>query len=84
MASAKWHKYEYINIYALYQYLKNELNRRVCTLVLKSSTAILTWLKRREGPSADLIADLSQLESLTAEDELVVLGLFKVISFVVL
>lgn len=49
-------------------------------LVLKSSIAIITWLKRREGPTADLITDVSQLESLTAEDELVVLGLFKVIS----
>lgn len=49
------------------------------SLVLKSSNAIVTWLKRREGPSADLITDLTQLESLTAEDDLVVLGLFKVI-----
>lgn len=57
------------------------LSKQKCFyLVLKSSTAIITWLKRRAGPTADLITDVSQLESLTAEDELVVLGLFKVIS----
>ncbi|XP_027011881.1 protein disulfide-isomerase [Tachysurus fulvidraco] len=58
-------------------YLSGDKYNPVQCPVLKSSTAILTWLKRREGPSADLITDLSQLESLTAEDELVVLGLFK-------
>lgn len=47
-------------------------------LVLKSSTSIQTWLKRRKGPSADFLSDLSQLERFIAEDDLVVLGLFKV------
>ncbi|KAG7315758.1 hypothetical protein KOW79_020624 [Hemibagrus wyckioides] len=58
-------------------YISGDKYNPVQCPVLKSSTAILTWLKRREGPSADLITDLSQLESLTAEEELVVLGLFK-------
>ncbi|KAF4075098.1 hypothetical protein AMELA_G00230730 [Ameiurus melas] len=58
-------------------YLSGDEYNPVQCPVLKSSTAIQTWLKRREGPSADLITDLSQLESLLAEDELVVLGLFK-------
>ncbi len=46
--------------------------------VLKSSASILTWLKRRKGPSADIISDLTQLKKCIGEDELVVLGLFKV------
>ncbi|XP_060755472.1 protein disulfide-isomerase [Neoarius graeffei] len=58
-------------------YLAGDKYNPVQCPVLKSSTAIITWLKRREGPSAVLITDLSQLESLTAEDELAVLGLFK-------
>lgn len=48
--------------------------------VLKSSSSILTWLERRDGPSADIISNLTQLEKFMDEDELVVLGLFKVTS----
>ncbi|MCI4393654.1 hypothetical protein PGIGA_G00160080 [Pangasianodon gigas] len=58
-------------------YLSGDKYNPVQCPVLRSSTAILTWLERREGPSAVLITDLSQLDSLIAEDELVVLGLFK-------
>lgn len=45
---------------------------------LKSAASILTWLKRRKGLSTDIISDLTQLEKFIDEDELVVLGLFKV------
>lgn len=48
--------------------------------VLKSSSSILTWLKRRDGPSADIISNFTHLETFMDEDELVVLGLFKVTS----
>ncbi|XP_046694308.1 protein disulfide-isomerase [Silurus meridionalis] len=58
-------------------YLNGDKYKPVHCPVLKSSAAIVTWLKRREGPSADLVSDLNQLESFTAEEELVVLGLFK-------
>ncbi|XP_062866716.1 protein disulfide-isomerase [Trichomycterus rosablanca] len=58
-------------------YLSGDKYNPVYCPVLKSSTSILTWLKRRKGPSADLINDLSQLESFNADDDLVVLGLFK-------
>uniref|UniRef100_A0AAY4CQL9 protein disulfide-isomerase n=1 Tax=Denticeps clupeoides TaxID=299321 RepID=A0AAY4CQL9_9TELE len=44
---------------------------------LKHSTAILTWLQRREGPSAEVLADLSQSETFLKSHDLVVLGLFK-------
>uniref|UniRef100_A0AAY4CQL1 protein disulfide-isomerase n=1 Tax=Denticeps clupeoides TaxID=299321 RepID=A0AAY4CQL1_9TELE len=46
--------------------------------ILKHSTAILTWLQRREGPSAEVLADLSQSETFLKSHDLVVLGLFKV------
>ncbi|XP_024115554.1 protein disulfide-isomerase [Oryzias melastigma] len=40
----------------------------------QSSASILTWLKRRAGSAADLIADLSQFE---ASEELMVVGFFQ-------
>ncbi|XP_066516145.1 protein disulfide-isomerase [Hoplias malabaricus] len=58
-------------------YLSGDKYNPVYCPVLKSSTSILTWLKRRKGPSADLITDLNQLETFIAQDDLVVLGLFK-------
>ncbi|XP_019900138.1 protein disulfide-isomerase isoform X2 [Esox lucius] len=45
--------------------------------VFQSSASIVTWLKRRAGPSADIIADLDQSDRFVASEELVVLGLFK-------
>ncbi|XP_046898293.1 protein disulfide-isomerase [Hypomesus transpacificus] len=44
---------------------------------LQTAASIVTWLKRRAGPSADLITDLSQSDRLTDLEGLVVLGLFK-------
>ncbi|XP_030636775.1 protein disulfide-isomerase [Chanos chanos] len=58
-------------------YLSGDTSNPIYCPVLKSSVAILTWLRRREGPSADIITDLSQLESYTKTHETVVLGLFK-------
>ncbi|XP_007238204.4 protein disulfide-isomerase [Astyanax mexicanus] len=58
-------------------YLSGDKYNPVYCPVLKSSASIISWLKRRKGPSADLIKDLSQLEKFTAEDDLVILGLFK-------
>uniref|UniRef100_A0A4W4FMV1 protein disulfide-isomerase n=2 Tax=Electrophorus electricus TaxID=8005 RepID=A0A4W4FMV1_ELEEL len=58
-------------------YLSGDKYNPVNCPALKTSTSILTWLRRREGQSADLITDLSQLESFVAEDDVVVLGLFK-------
>ncbi|KAJ8001321.1 hypothetical protein DPEC_G00168330 [Dallia pectoralis] len=43
----------------------------------QSSASIVTWLKRRAGPSADIITDLNQSDRFVASEELVVLGLFK-------
>ncbi|XP_065110324.1 protein disulfide-isomerase [Paramisgurnus dabryanus] len=58
-------------------YLSGDKNNPVYCPDLKSSSSILTWLKRRDGPSADIISDLTHLEKFMGEDELVVLGLFK-------
>ncbi|KAI4903322.1 hypothetical protein NFI96_015940 [Prochilodus magdalenae] len=58
-------------------YLSGDKYKPVYCPVLRSSTSIITWLKRRTGPSADLISDLRQLETFTAEEDLVILGLFK-------
>ncbi|KAK2908583.1 hypothetical protein Q8A67_004420 [Cirrhinus molitorella] len=58
-------------------YLSGDKNNPVHCPVLKSSASILTWLKRRKGPSADIISDVTELEKFIGEDELVVLGLFK-------
>ncbi|XP_016347302.1 protein disulfide-isomerase [Sinocyclocheilus anshuiensis] len=58
-------------------YLSGDKNNPVYCPVLKSSTSIITWLKRRKGPSADIISNLTQLDKFIGEDELVVLGLFK-------
>lgn len=44
---------------------------------LRDAEAILTWLKRREGPSADAIEDLNQLKAFSGSHDLTVLGLFK-------
>ena len=51
---------------------------------LQTAASIVTWLKRRAGPSADLITDLSQSDRLTDLEGLVVLGLFKVIGRLIL
>ncbi|TRY77669.1 hypothetical protein DNTS_017952 [Danionella cerebrum] len=61
-------------------YLSGDKSNPIHCPVLKSSASIMTWLKRRQGLSAEVISDLSQLEAFTAEDELVVLGLFKDLS----
>ncbi|XP_050971699.1 LOW QUALITY PROTEIN: protein disulfide-isomerase [Labeo rohita] len=58
-------------------YLSGDKKHPVYCPDLKSSASILTWLKRRKGPSTDIISDLTQLEKFIDEDELVVLGLFK-------
>ncbi|XP_056318524.1 protein disulfide-isomerase [Danio aesculapii] len=58
-------------------YLSGDKNNPVYCPVLKSSASILTWLKRRAGPSADIISNVTQLENFMHEGELVVLGLFK-------
>lgn len=58
-------------------YLSGDKHNPVYCPDLKSSSSILTWLKRRDGPSADIISNLTQLEKFMDEDELVVLGLFK-------
>ncbi|KAM8879504.1 protein disulfide-isomerase [Spinachia spinachia] len=51
----------------------DKLNPVTCP-VPQSSASILTWLRRRAGSAADLIADLSQSES---SEELTVVGFFK-------
>lgn len=56
-------------------YLSGDKHNPVACPVPQSSASILTWLKRRSGSAADLIADLSQSE---ASEELTVVGFFKV------
>ncbi|XP_034396334.1 protein disulfide-isomerase [Cyclopterus lumpus] len=51
----------------------DKYNPETCP-VPQSSASILTWLKRRAGSAADLIADLSQSE---ASEELTVVGFFQ-------
>ncbi|XP_054460673.1 protein disulfide-isomerase [Anoplopoma fimbria] len=55
-------------------YLSGDKHNPVTCPVPQSSASILTWLKRRAGSAADLIADLSQSE---ASEELTVVGFFK-------
>ncbi|KAK2817263.1 hypothetical protein Q5P01_025454 [Channa striata] len=55
-------------------YLSGDKHNPVPCPVPRSSVSILTWLKRREGSAADLIAELSQSE---ASEELTVVGFFK-------
>ncbi|KAM9819167.1 protein disulfide-isomerase [Syngnathus typhle] len=56
-------------------YLFGEKSNFVACPVPQSSASIVTWLKRRAGPAADLISDLSQLVS--SKEELSVLGFFQ-------
>uniref|UniRef100_A0A3Q1HZN7 Thioredoxin domain-containing protein n=1 Tax=Anabas testudineus TaxID=64144 RepID=A0A3Q1HZN7_ANATE len=55
-------------------YLSGDKHNPVPCPVPHSSASILTWLKRRAGSAADLVADLSQSE---ASEELTVVGFFK-------
>ncbi|XP_029948773.1 protein disulfide-isomerase [Salarias fasciatus] len=55
-------------------YLSGDKHEPVLCPVPQSPSSILTWLKRREGTAADLLADLSQAE---ASEELTVVGFFK-------
>ncbi|XP_014879766.1 protein disulfide-isomerase-like, partial [Poecilia latipinna] len=55
-------------------YLSGDVTNPALCPVPQSSASILTWLQRRAGTSADLIADLSQLEAI---DDLIVVGFFK-------
>ncbi|XP_029601572.1 protein disulfide-isomerase-like [Salmo trutta] len=61
-------------------YLSGDRHNPVPCPVFQSSASIVTWLKRRAGPSADIITDLNQSDRFVASEELVVLGLFKVTS----
>ncbi|XP_045074970.1 protein disulfide-isomerase-like, partial [Coregonus clupeaformis] len=58
-------------------YLSGDRHNPVPCPVFQNSASILTWLKRRAGPSADIITDLNQSDRFVASEELVVLGLFK-------
>ncbi|TDH16382.1 hypothetical protein EPR50_G00019450 [Perca flavescens] len=55
-------------------YISGDKNNPVPCPVPQNSASILTWLKRRAGSAADLIADLSQLD---ASEDLTVVGFFK-------
>lgn len=55
-------------------YLSGDKHNPVACPVPQSSASILTWLKRRAGSAADLVADLSQSE---ASEEMTVVGFFK-------
>ncbi|XP_068583168.1 protein disulfide-isomerase [Cebidichthys violaceus] len=55
-------------------YLSGDKHNPVTCPVPQSTASILTWLRRRAGSAADLIADLSQSE---ASEELMVVGFFK-------
>ncbi|XP_035516610.1 protein disulfide-isomerase [Morone saxatilis] len=59
---------------AIRLYLSGDKHNPVPCPVPQNSASILTWLKRRAGSAADLIADLSQSE---ASEELTVVGFFK-------
>ncbi|XP_068178262.1 protein disulfide-isomerase [Antennarius striatus] len=59
---------------AIRLYLSGDKHNPVDCPAPQSSASILTWLKRREGSAADLIADLSQSE---ASGELTAVGFFK-------
>ncbi|XP_077381307.1 protein disulfide-isomerase [Festucalex cinctus] len=57
-------------------YLFGEKVNFVSCPVPQSSASIVTWLKRRAGSAADLVADLGQLVS-SEDDELRVVGFFQ-------
>ncbi|XP_041790355.1 LOW QUALITY PROTEIN: protein disulfide-isomerase [Chelmon rostratus] len=59
---------------AIKLYLSGDKHNPAECPVPRSSASILTWLKRRAGSAADLVADLSQSE---ASEELTVVGFFK-------
>ncbi|XP_041960267.1 protein disulfide-isomerase [Alosa sapidissima] len=58
-------------------YLSADKHNPVHCPALRDADAILTWLKRREGPSADVIEGLGQLKDFSESHDLAVLGLFK-------
>ncbi|KAK6301344.1 hypothetical protein J4Q44_G00294420 [Coregonus suidteri] len=58
-------------------YLSGDRHNPVPCPDFQNSASIVTWLKRRAGPSADIITDLNQSDRFVASEELVVLGLFK-------
>lgn len=39
---------------------------------------IVNWLKKRTGPAASTLSDVTQAESLIADNEVAVVGFFKV------
>ncbi|XP_062374825.1 protein disulfide-isomerase [Sardina pilchardus] len=58
-------------------YLLADKHHPVHCPALRDAEAILTWLKRREGPSADVIEGLGQLKGFRESHDLAVVGLFK-------
>ncbi|XP_031419280.1 protein disulfide-isomerase [Clupea harengus] len=58
-------------------YLSADRHNPIICPALRDAEAILTWLKRREGPSADVIKALSQLKDFSKSHDLAVLGLFR-------
>ncbi|KAJ8246000.1 hypothetical protein GJAV_G00262580 [Gymnothorax javanicus] len=58
-------------------YISGDKQNPVICPVVKTASSIVTWLKRRSGPSAELIKDLDEAEIFIAVEDVVILGFFK-------
>lgn len=49
-----------------------------CVAAGRQADDIVTWLKKRTGPAVATLAGVNEAESLIADNEVVVIGFFKV------
>ncbi|MGH0158591.1 UNVERIFIED_CONTAM: hypothetical protein FKN15_000315 [Acipenser sinensis] len=62
---------------ALRFFISGDRENPVTCPALRSASAIVTWLKRRTGPSAVLIKDVDHAKAFVEEAEVVIVGFFK-------
>lgn len=52
----------------------------VCPTAGRQAEDIVSWLKKRTGPSVATLQEVTQAEALVADNEVAVIGFFKVCS----
>lgn len=52
----------------------------VCVAAGRQADDIVTWLKKRTGPAVATLSGVTEAESLIADNEVAVIGFFKVLS----
>lgn len=81
---------DYIDVHILFKSFKVERSMRLCThwclscccccaAAGRQADDIVAWLKKRTGPAVDTLAEVTEAESLIADNDVAVIGFFKVI-----